>query len=187
MKNIAGALLSFGLLAAATPALAQQIPVNGVTGTIALEGTIAQEGVAASTVVVKTKDGVEHLFHLSKDLLLHGGRKSGSDALEGVRKGTPVVVHYTVDGSLESAQEIDRIDEDGLQVTEGVVTRIDRGRKEVTVRFDSHTTETFRMTDRAAEDAGRDVDQAGGETRIVLYYTDENGEKVAHFFRKAGR
>ncbi len=185
MKTIAWALLSFGLCAVATPATARQVPINGVTGTIALEGTVAQEGaVAASTVVVKTKDGVEHLFHLSKDLLVHGGKKSGMDALQGLHRGTPVVVHYTVDGNIESAHEIDQIDEEGLKVTEGTVTRIDRRRKEVTVRFDNGTTETFRLTDRAAEDAGKEIDQAGGATRITLYYTDENGQKVAHFFRK---
>ncbi len=186
MKNIARALLSIGLLAAATPAIARQVPIGGVTGTLALQGAVAQEGAAIGTVVVKSKDGVEHLFHLSKDLLVHGGKKSGTDALRGLRKGTPVVVHYTVDGDIESAHEIDQIDEEGLKVTEGVVTRIDRKRREVTVRFDNQTTETFRLTDRAAEDAGKDVDQARGETRITLYYTDENGQKVAHFFRKTG-
>ncbi len=186
MKNIAHALLSLAFLAAAVPARAQQVPVSPATGTVALEGTVAQERVTVDTLVVKTKDGVEHLFHLSKDLLVHGGKKNGIDALQGLHKGTSVVVHYTVEGNVESAREIDQVDEGGLRVTEGIVARVDRKRKEVTVRFDDGTTETFLLTDRAVEDAGRDVDQAGGETRITLYYTDENGQKVAHFFRKAG-
>ncbi len=97
-----------------------------------------------------------------------------------------MVVHYTVDGGVESAHEIDQIDNEGMKVTEGVVARIDRRRKQVTVRFDNGTTEMFRLTDRAAEDAGKEVDQASSETRITLYYTDENGQKVAHFFRKTG-
>ncbi len=186
MKTIIWAILSFGLLAAAAPALARQVPISGVTGTIALEGTVQKEWTGIDTVVVKTKDGAEHLFHLSKDLLVHGGKKGGVDALQGLHKGTPVVVHYTVEGTTATAHEIDRIDEEGLKVTEGIVTRIDRKRKEVFVRFDNGTTETFRLTDRAAEDAGRDVELAGANTRVTLYYTDEKGEKVAHFFRKTG-
>ncbi len=41
MKNIAWALLSFGLLAAATPAIARQVPIGGVTGTVQEDGLTA--------------------------------------------------------------------------------------------------------------------------------------------------
>ena len=47
------------------------------------------------------------------------------------------------------------------KVTEGVVTHIDRGRKQITVRFDNTKTETFRLTDRAALEATKDIDQVG--------------------------
>ena len=70
-------------------------------------------------------------------------------------------------------------------VTEGVVTRVDRGRRQIAIRFDNGKTETFRLTDRAAADAGKDVDQAtGGGTRVIVYYSDEAGHRVAHFFKK---
>ncbi len=186
-SRIARSLLLLAIpLAFARPALAQPVPVVNVTGTMALEGTITQEGIAANTVAVKTKDGVEHVFHFTKDLLVHGGNKTGADALQGLHKGTPVVVHYTVTGEIESAHEIDQLGDEGLKVTEGVVTRIDRKRREVTVRFPEGKTETFRLTDHAAEDAGKDIEGAGPDTRITVYYTDENGEKVAHFFKKTG-
>ncbi len=185
-SSIAAAVLFFGLFLALTSvAAARQVPISGVTGTIATEGTIVQGSAAVGTVVVKTKDGVQHVFHLAKDLLVHGGKTNGMDALRGLHKGTPVVVHYTVDGAIESAHEIDQIDQEGLKVTEGVVTKIDRKRREVTVRFDDGKTEKFGLTERAAEDAGKDIGQPGGSpTRITLYYTDEKGEKVAHFFKK---
>lgn len=38
-----------------------------------------------------------------------------------------VVVHYAVEGSEQAASEIDLIGGAGLEMTEGVVTRIDRG------------------------------------------------------------
>jgi hypothetical protein len=70
-------------------------------------------------------------------------------------------------------------------VTEGVVKRIDRKKKQITVKFDNGKTETFRLTDRAAAETTKDIDQAGTSvTRVVIYYSDEGGQKVAHFFKK---
>ena len=49
----------------------------------------------------------------------------------------------------------------------------------------SPKTESFRLTDRAAVDAGKDIDEAAaGVTRVIVYYTGEAGRKVAHFFKK---
>jgi hypothetical protein len=70
------------------------------------------------SAIVKTVDGVRHVFHFGKDLLAHGGNGTGIDALQGLRAGTTVAVHYTVTGSEASAQEIDRIGDDGLVVTD---------------------------------------------------------------------
>jgi hypothetical protein len=146
---------------------------------------------AAHTVIVTTIDGMDHVYHFTRDLVVHGGKAPGVDALQGLREGTTVVVHYTVHEAEESAQEIDRIGGGGLQVSEGVVTRIDRGRRQITIRFDNGKTETLLLTDRAAADAGKDVDQvvAGEtsvrETRVIVYYADEGGRRVAHFFRRA--
>jgi hypothetical protein len=165
------------------------ITLNGqspppVQGTIALEGTMKKVYRAANTVIVTTIDGVEHVYHFTKDLLVHGGKGAGVDALEGLREGSTVVVHYTVRGAQESVTEIDRIGDEGLKVTEAIVTRIDRGRKQITIRFDNGTTETLRLTDRAAAEAGTDV-AATGATKIIVYYSDDKGRKVAHFFKKA--
>jgi hypothetical protein len=44
-------------------------------------------------------------------------------------------VHYTVNDAKEAARKIDRIGDEGLKVTEGVVTLIDHARKQITVRF----------------------------------------------------
>ena len=72
-----------------------------------------------------------------------------------------------------------------FKVTEGMVTRIDRRRKQITIRFDNGKTETLRLTDRAAAEAAKDVDQTGtGATKVLIYYSDDAGRKVAHFFKK---
>lgn len=164
-------------------ASAQSQPVPGVTGTVATEGTVEQEYKGANAVIVKTKDGVEHVFNAAKGLVVHGNKGAG-EPLADLREGQQVVIHYTTGGAGDTAQEIDRVGADGLQTTEGTVIDINRARKQITVRFENRTTETFRLTDRAAADAGKGID-ASGDTKVIIYYTDESGRKVAHYFRKA--
>ena len=174
-----GSALSIALSAQQTP------PVQG---TIALEGNMTKFYRAANTIVVTTIDGVEHVYHFTKNLVVHGGKGAGVDALEGLQEGTTVVVHYSVAGAEQSAREIDRIGDEGLKITEGVVTRVDRGRKQITVTFDNKTNEIFQLTDRAAAEVIKDIDQTGLDaTKIVIYYSDEAGHKTAHFFKKAPR
>jgi len=180
------ALVAGGLLAFPRPLAAQERPpISGATGTIALDGTVDQEYAGANTVIVKTVDGVRHVFHFTKDLVVHGGTRTGVDALQGLRAGTTVAVHYTVTGGNAALHEIDLIGNDGLEMTEGTVVHIDRGRKQITIRFGERDTETFQLTERAALDAGRDLDGASaGTARVTVYYTDDAGHKVAHFFKK---
>lgn len=160
-------------------------PINGVTGTVAVEGVVKKEYGAASTIVVGTVDGAEHVFHFAKGLLVHGTDKTGVDGLKGLRAGTTVVVHYTVDGANQTVQEIDRVGDKGLKVAEAVVTGVDRRRKQIAVRFDNGTTETLQLTDRAAADVGKDIDGAAtGAARVAVYYIDEAGHKVVHYFKK---
>jgi len=157
-----------------------------VQGTIALEGNMKKFYRAANTIIVTTIDGVEHVYHFTKNLVVHGGKRGGVDALEGLREGTTVVVHYTAKGADQSAREVDIVGAEGLKVTEGVVTRIDRRRKQITVRFGNGKAETFRLTQRAAAEATKDVDQAGASAaKVIIYYSDEAGQKVAHFFKNA--
>jgi hypothetical protein len=179
ITSIGGLVLGTSILVMAqTPP-----PIQGVTGTIATEGTIKDVHEAGNTVIVGTVDGVEHVFHYTKDLLVHGGK--GSEALRGLKPGSSVVVHYTRDGASEAAHEIDRVGDEGLKSTEGVVMRVDRGRKQIMIKFADGKTETFRLTDRAAEDAGKDVGRTTkNASQVVVYYSDEGGQKVAHFFRK---
>ena len=175
------AVFGGALLGASPTPTAQTGPPVG--GTVALEGTMKKVYAAASTVIVTTIDGVEHVVHVTKDLLVHGGKSTGVDALQGLREGSTVVVHYTMKGGEASAQEIDGVGDGGLNVTEGVVTRVDRGRKEISIRFDDGKSETFRLTDRAVAEAGENVNPADS-TRVTVYYSDDAGRKVAHFFKR---
>ena len=158
-------------------------PVGGMNGTLALEGTTNKVYRALNVVIVKTVDGVEHVIHYTKDLLMHGGRDPGADVLHGLEEGNAVVVHYTATGAGETALEIDRIGDDGLEQSEGVIARVDPGRKRITIRFADGRTEILELTPRAAAEA-----EAGGAStegaKVVVYFSSEGGRKVAHYFKK---
>jgi hypothetical protein len=177
-------LMVAGGLTVLVPAVAFPQEPPSPTGTVALEGTMRRFYAAANTVVVATVDGVEHVFHFTKDLLVHGGKGTGVDALSGLREGTPVVVHYS--GQDQSAEEIDQIGDEGLKSTEGVVTRIDRRGKRIAVRLEDGKTEEFTLTDRAAADAGTAAGrQSAPGSRIIIYYSDDQGRRVVHYFKPA--
>jgi hypothetical protein len=153
---------------------------------IALEGTMKQFYKAANVLVVTTIDGVEHVYHFTKDLIVHGGKKPGVDALEGLREGTTVVIHQGTGGPQATADELDVLGDEGLKITEGVVTDIDRRKKEITIRYNSGRTETLQMTSMAAAESEAALNVKSGEAiRIVVYYSDEAGRKTAHYFKKS--
>ena len=183
MRKFAIATLVTAALVSTANAQTSAPPVQG---TVALEGTMKTFYKGLNAIIVTTMDGVEHTYHFAERLVVHGGKTPGPDALEGLQEGRMVVIHYSGQGSDQSAREIDIVGDEGLKVTEGRVVKIDRGRKEITIRFDNGQTETLRLTDRAAAEAGKDLGKTGGEAaHVVVYYEDENGQKVAHYFRKA--
>ena len=153
----------------------------------AVDGTVKKVDAGTKTVVVATKDGTEHTFHYASDVTVHGAKdteKGAVDAAHGVTEGSKVAVHYTVDGGKETAHEIDKIGDDGLKTTDGNVDHIDRGTKTIAVKTADGTEQTFRMTDRAAKDTGKDV-AAGTDkgAKVTVYYTEKAGVKTAHFVK----
>lgn len=178
MKLFGPVFMSSIIITFSLPVAAQTPPP--VNGTVALEGTMNTFYRGVNAVVVTTKDGIEHVYHFAKDLVVHGGHGNGPAALEGLREGTTVVVHYTGANTDQTAQEVDIVGDGGLQVAEGTVTNIDRQRGEITVRYDSGKIEKFKLTERAAGEAPK-ADDTGA--RVVIYYKDEAGNKVAHYFK----
>ena len=163
-------------------------PIGGLTGTIALEGTVNTFYKGVNTIVVKTVDGFEHLFHLAERTVVHGGTAAGDRAWRGLEEGSRVVVHYTPQGDHDTADEVDRIGDDGLIAVEGVITKVDRRAKTLSIRLTDGSGETLRLTERAAADVGKDLDDAAaGTVKVVVYVTpltDDKGGRVAHYFRR---
>jgi arginine repressor len=153
----------------------------------AVSGTVQKVDAGTKTVVVKTADGTEHTFHFVERTSVQGADASAAgakDAFHGVKEGSEVVVHYSKKGTEETAEEIDHVGKDGLKVTEGTVSKIDRGGKTLVVKTADGAEETFHLTEHAAKDAGKGVGEGTEKSgKVTVYYTEKAGRKVAHFFK----
>jgi hypothetical protein len=152
-----------------------------------VEGLVTKVDRAAKTVVVKAADGTEHTMHLVERTVVHGGKatyKGAEEAARGLQEGSQVVVHYTEQGTDETAEEIDRVGKDGLKASEGTITRFDRGARTMTIKTADGTEETYRLSEHATEDAGIDTEDAAKKSaHATVYYSEEAGHKIAHYFK----
>jgi hypothetical protein len=151
-------------------------------------GTITKIDKAAKTIAIKTADGTEHVFHFAKDTAVHGVKASdlaAKDSWHGLKEGSEVVAHSTKRGSEDTAVEVDKLGDNGLEKTEGTIKEIDRGGRKLVIESADGTERTFKLSGNAAADGAKDV-PAGAEkgTKVVVYSTEQAGQKVAHFFEK---
>ncbi|MFZ0563833.1 MAG: hypothetical protein WAM43_19645 [Terriglobales bacterium] len=154
----------------------------------AVHGTLTKVDSTTKTIVVKMADGTEHSIHVVDQTTVHDASTSAlhaKDSWHGLKEGTEVVVHYTREGSEDTALEIDKIGKAGLKSSVGTIEDIDRGGKKLVVASSDGVESTYRLTDHAAKDGGRDIG-AGVEkgSKVTVYYTKDAGEKIAHFFEK---
>jgi hypothetical protein len=171
--------LGLGLLLAL--AAASAIAADDVASAVA--GTVKSVDKGTKTAVVKTSEGTEHTFHFVGRTVSHGAEaaaKGSKDALQDVKEGDSVVVHYTVKGTEKTAEDVDHVGRDGLKMTEVAVKSIDRGAKTVTVKTAAGAEETYRLTDGAVKETGKGLEKAG---KVTMYYTEDAGKKIAHFFK----
>jgi hypothetical protein len=172
------------LMLAASSASAQQslppAPYPAATvGTIGLDGTVDKFYSTTHQAIVKTADGVRHLVHLTDRTAVHGTR-AAEDSFGELEEGSHVVVHYVTEGDRKTALEIDRVGDGGLSLIEGTVKHIDRAGKTLTIQLADGSANTLRLTERAARDVGKNVKRG----RVIVYYSDEGGERVAHYFKR---
>ena len=175
MRRYLGSSMVLAFLACSTLA-AQDVST-------AVVGTVKAVDKGAKTVVVKTGEGTEQTVHFVDRTVAHGSEdaaKGGKDAFEGVKEGDEVVVHYTVKGADKTAMEVDHLGKDGLKASVVAVKSVDHGAKTVTVKTAEGAEETYHLTDDAVHETGKGLDKAG---KVTVYYTEEGGKKIAHFFR----
>jgi hypothetical protein len=175
-----GVILASSCLATATQVAAQTAPP--VQGTIAPDDTTRKVYAAGHVVIVGVLDGVDHAVEFAKNLF--AGKPPAVDPLSGLREGTTVVVREA--RGMSAPRGGSREADNGLMATEGMVTAIDRLRKNVTVRFDDGKKEALRLAEHQPADAGKELDAAGlAEGLVALSYPDDKGERIDRLFTKA--
>ncbi len=144
-----------------------------------VHGTVKKVDKATKTVVIKTADCTEHTVKVTGDTTVKGTQ----EGIDGLKEGTEVVARTTGKGVDETGIAIARVGKDSMKVTKGTIEKVDQGTKTVVVKAADGTDKTFNYTDDAGKDIGKAVG-AGTEkgAKVTVYYTEEAGKKVAHFF-----
>jgi hypothetical protein len=182
IKYLSGLVLLVAFAIFAQPVRAADDVVSAV------HGTVTKVDSGTKTMVVKTKDGTEHTIHFVDKTTVHGADATAAaakDSFHGVQEGSEVVVHYTEKGSEKTGVEIDRVGKDGVKSVDGTVEKVGDGGKVVVVKAADGTEHTFRVvghdTEASAVDIGKGTDKGA---KVTVYYTENAGKKVAHFFEK---
>lgn len=154
----------------------------------AIHGTISKLDSTTKTMVVKTADGAEHTVHFVDKTAVYGADKTAAgakDAFKGLSEGSEVVVHYTVKGTESSATEVDKVGKDGLKYVDGTVTKVGKDGKTVVVKAADGTEHTFDVAGHDTAETAKGIGKGAEKTsKVTVYYSEEGGKKVVHFFQK---
>ncbi len=154
----------------------------------AVHGTITKLDSVTKTMVVKTKDGTEHTVHFVDKTAVWGADKTtagAKDSFKGLSEGSEVVVHYSKQGTEDTATEVDKVGKGGLQYVDGTVTKVGSGGKTVVVKAADGTEQTFSVVGHDTTESAKALGSAASKSgKTTVYYTEQGGKKVAHFFEK---
>src|SRR6516165_2300935 len=105
-----------------------------------------------------------------------------------VDKATKTVVVKTKDGTEHTVKvasdDTVKGTKDGFDgIKKGTVEKVDEGAKTVAVKSADGTEKTFEYTGNALKDSSQAVGKGTEKgAKITVYYTEETGKKIAHFF-----
>jgi len=162
------AIFRSALTHSATFATTGRVIVGPVTGAIGLEGAVDRFYSDIGKVVKLTAGGSAETKRPGADTV---------EALDTLKPGAPVVAHYAVKGIQASAYDVAPIGS-GLNPNEGIITKVDRSKNQITIRFAQGRTETFRSARHGAQDADGSV-----HSRVIVYHANDAGQVVAHYFK----
>ena len=173
------------LIAVASPALAVEHAVTG---------TISKIDAKAKTIAVKTADGAEQVFHYTEHTAVKAAEGAGKGAKTAAvdtylagKEGTHVVIHYTEEGAHKTATGVDDLGKDTVKASKGTVTEVDKAGHTMTVKTENGAVETYHVAKDATVDTKDGVVKAGQYAekgaKVTVQYTEEAGQKVAHFIK----
>jgi len=164
-----------------------------------VEGVVTHVDHAGKEIAIKTSDGAEKTFKTSAHTVVHaasdvktGGEDATIDTAHGLDRGAHVMVHYTEEGSKDTATKVDTFGKASLKDAKGTVMDLDRGAHTMVVKTDEGTTETYHFADDASVDAGKGVKDFSEDTghdiekgsHVAVHYSERTGKKIVHFVEK---
>jgi hypothetical protein len=182
LRRIRLAAIAAGHLALfSTVALAQSSsppPIPGSTGSIVPDGKGDGATDAIGAATGKVIDGARHVLHPgSKD---ESGKET--DPLSLLALGTKVVVRQGDATRALPQEDPARAD---AKTTEGTVIELDRRTRVIVLRLADRTTERLRLDESSAPAKNPDAAATKDtEEKVTLSYTDTNGGKARHVFKK---
>jgi hypothetical protein len=161
----------------------------------AVSGAVTKVDKEAKTIAVKTADGTEHVFHYSEKTAIRGAHDTAKGAKAGAmdtyfagKEGTHVIVRYTEKGADKTASSVDDFGKDGLKVSEGTVTKVDKAGHTVAIKTEDGAETTYDWGKDATIDTEHGVVKstryvAKEGDKVVVHYSEDAGKKVVHFFK----
>ena len=154
-------------------------PIQGVTGTIATDGTIESEHKAGGAI----GEGAAYVGRGIKKLFPFGGK--GTNPIDAFTEGSHVVMRDVQDAPRTAAERADASDEERKSAAEGVVVDVNRKRQQITIRLADGKTQALRLIDRTASDQGsRAGDASDAATHVVVSLSNQTGAKVDYDFKR---
>ena len=161
----------------------------------AVAGKITRIDRAAKTIVVKTADGVEHVFKFTDHTVVHATtaaskavKKGAVDTYFAGKEGSDVVVRYTGEGATKTATAVDDYGQNAFQVSKGTIVKTDKAAHTMTVRTEDGAEHTYHVAKNASIDTAQGVVNSSkyhakkGE-KVIVHYSNEAGDKVVHFIK----
>jgi len=153
-----------------------------------ITGTVEKVDAGAKTIAVKTADGTVQTAKFTEKTTVHGLKDGAKGADLAGKEGGHVIVHTTGEGAEKTAHSIEWFGDKTVHTTEGTVEDVGKGTKTVAVKTADGSKEAFEVSEHATVDTGKAVGRystvgAKKGEHVTVYYTEEAGKKIAHFFK----
>ena len=162
----------------------------------AVVGAVTKIDKTGKTIAIKTADGSEQAFKYTERTAVRDSREAAQAAkMGGVetyfagKEGTRAVVRYTGKGSDKTATVVEDFGKEALKAGKGTVTHVDRATHTVVVKTDDGAEATYSLGSQAVVETDHGVVRgtryiAKEGDKVVVHYTEAEGSKVIHFFKK---
>jgi len=177
--------VSLFLAGSARLTLAQNETTTPSSSTHVVAGDLEKVSADGKSITVKTAEGTEKVFKVTGKTTVDGAKDV---ALAG-KEGSHVVIHYTSKGAEETATGLRDAGKGTWKVTQGTVTKIGEGGKDVTIKLADGTEKTYHVGKEASVDGGRGIVDAGKYTgkagdEVAVYTMVDPTKEVVHLFKK---